>query len=240
MTKLKLDHGGCVAVVTGGNRGLGYEICHELCRQGYRVILTARTMAAAIESVKKIGLKNIFPMKLDVSDQTSINEFSRDLLVNFGRCEILINNAAVYKDVSQDFQEVKVNIYEQTFAVNFYGPLLLNKIFIKLMKDQGFGRVINITSGWGIFNDLEDNAPAYRLSKLCLNGMTKIAASSVANLPQDISVSAVCPGWIRTDMGGDEAPLSANDAAKDVVWVSQLAKIHSNGFCFRGREILKW
>lgn len=240
MAEFMIGVGGPLAVVTGGNRGLGYEICRELGRQGYRVILTARTMSAAVQSVKQLGFKNIFPMELDVSSQTSIEEFTRALLVDFGRCDILINNAAVYKDVAQDFQGVNINIFEQTFAVNFYGPLLLNKIFIKLMMDQGFGRVVNITSGWGVFNDLENNAPAYRLSKLCLNGMTKIAASSVEELPQDISVSAVCPGWIRTDMGGDEAPKSPNDAAKDVVWVSQLDKIHSNGICFRGRQVLKW
>jgi NAD(P)-dependent dehydrogenase (short-subunit alcohol dehydrogenase family) len=228
-----------VAIVTGGNRGIGHEICKELSKAGCNVVLTSRNEEEGRRAVAKLHqYDNVAYRRLDVTDSKDIASLRDWILKTYGRVDILINNAGVYLDEGVSVFDVDENIMQDTFAVNFYGPFHMCRAFVPIMRQNGYGRIVNISSGYGAMSEMGGYVAAYRISKAALNALTLIMANELRD--GNIKVNAVCPGWVRTDMGGGMAPISPEAAAKDIVHFALVdAKGPTGGF-FRHKKPIQW
>lgn len=229
-----------VAVVTGGNRGIGREICRQLARLGTRVILTARNHESGERVASELqteGLVVLFRL-LDVTDQAAAGRLFKELDDEFGRLDILVNNAGIYVDRGASVQDIDLSLVRQTMETNFYGPLRLCQMSVPLMKRQGYGRIVNISSQMGSLNDMGSGSLAYRVSKVALNAQTRILADEVRG--SNILVNAVDPGWVSTDMGGAHAPRSVAEGADTAVWLATLPDGGPSGGFFRDRQPRPW
>lgn len=232
-----------VAVVTGAYRGLGYETCRQLAGLGYRVILTARKEAeghAAAQALQSQGLDVNFHF-LDVTNEASVRQLAAFILDIYGRLDVLVNNAGIFPDPApwignSTVFDADLETIRTGFETNTLGPLQLCQILIPLMEDQGC--VVNVSSGMGQLSEMNGCCPSYRLSKTALNAVTRIFADELQDT--GIKINSVCPGWVRTDMGGKEAPLSIDDGARGIVWAATLPEDGSSGGFFRNGEPIAW
>ncbi|MCF7985218.1 MAG: SDR family oxidoreductase [Thiohalocapsa sp.] len=232
-----------VAVVTGAYRGLGLETCKQLAEQGYRVVLTARREAegkAAAARLSGAGLDVRFH-PLDVGDETSVQALVDLLKTELGGLDVLVNNAGIFPDPGPGAPESSVfeadlDSIRRAFEINTLAALRLCQRLIPLM--DGSGRVVNVSSGMGQLGDMNGCCPAYRLSKTALNAVTRIFADELQGT--GIKVNSVCPGWVRTDMGGANATLSIEDGAKGIVWAATLPENGPSGGFFRHGEPIPW
>ncbi len=228
-----------IAIVTGANRGIGREVCRQMAQKGYQVVLTSRDEAkgqAAAAVLRQTGV-NIVYHPLDVSNQASVQQL-RSFVVNaLGRVDALINNAAVYLDEGRDVLDVEMDIFRTTMETNTYGPLMLCQAIVPLMVKQGYGRVVNVSSGSGQLSSMAGDTPAYCLSKLALNGLTMMVAHTVQG--ENVLVNAVCPGWVRTDMSPNGVR-SVEEGADTIVWLATLPDGGPNGGFFRDRKPIPW
>lgn len=229
-----------VAVVTGGNRGIGFEICKELSKVGCRVVLTSRDEEHGKQAAAKLGAnkKNIVYHKLDVTDSKDIESLRDWLLKMYGRVDILINNAGVYLDEGVSVFDVDEKIMQDTLAVNFYGAFRMCRAFVPIMRQNGYGRIVNVSSGYGAISEMSGYVSAYRISKIALNALTLIMADELKD--ENIKINAVCPGWVHTDMGGDMAPISPGRAAKDIVHFALIDAKGPTGSFFRNKRPIQW
>ena len=231
-----------VAVVTGANRGIGLEICRQLGRRGgIRVFLTARNETkgrAAAEKLRDEGLEIEF-YPLDVTIEQDINTFAGWLEGTCKRCDILVNNAGIVADPrGSRFLDSRPAVYRQTLDTNFFGPLLLSQALVPLMKKNRYGRIVNVSSGQGQLSDMGAGTPAYRVSKTALNALTRVLAAESKG--SGILVNSMCPGWVRTDMGGPGAPRTVEQGADTAVWLATLPDDGPNGGFFRDRKPIAW
>jgi NAD(P)-dependent dehydrogenase (short-subunit alcohol dehydrogenase family) len=228
-----------VAIVTGGNRGIGHEICKELSKAGCNVVLTSRNEEEGRRAVAKLHqYDNVAYRRLDVTDSKDIASLRDWILKTYGRVDILINNAGVYLDEGVSVFDVDENLMQDTIAVNFYGAFHMCRAFVPIMRQNGYGRIVNVSSGYGAMSEMGGYVAAYRISKAALNALTLIMANELRN--GNIKVNAVCPGWVRTDMGGGMAPISPEAAAKDIVHFALVdAKGPTGGF-FRHKKPIQW
>src|SRR5215813_12816548 len=192
-----------IAVVTGGNKGIGFEICRQLAQAGVNVVLTARDESRGLRAVETLQAErlNVVFHPLDVTDDDAVRAL-RDYMVGaHGRCDILVNNAGIsLRGSGRSVLNTALNNFEMTLDTNFYGPLRLCQALVPLMQRRRYGRVVNLSSGMGQLADMEDGWAAYRVSKTALNALTRMVASATAG--EGVLVNSVCPGWVRTDMGG--------------------------------------
>ena len=230
-----------VAVVTGGNRGLGLETCRQLARVGAEVVLASRdpqkgeTAAAALHGE---GLE-VTPHALDVTDPASIERLARFIERQFGRLDILVNNAGVFEDSGAEGASALRSdpaIVRRTFETNTLGPLMVSQALIPLM--QGNGRVVNVSSGMGQLAEMNGGYPGYRLSKAALNALTRILADELKGT--GIKVNSVCPGWVKTDMGGPDAPRTPEQGVETIVWLATLSDDGPTGGFFRDKQPIPW
>jgi len=229
-----------IAVVTGANRGIGFEACRQLARRGIHVILTSRDETkgrAAAQTLQTEGL-DVGCHHLEVSDRASIHRLRDFVERDYGRLDILVNNAGVYLDDRHRLLDVDYDLLRLTIDVNAYGPLLLTQAFVPLMKKHGYGRIVNVSSGIGELSSLGSSWPAYRLSKIMLNLQTRIIAGELRGT--NVLINAMCPGWVRTDMGGPGAPRSAEEGADTIVWLATLPDGGPQGGYFRDRKPIDW
>jgi NAD(P)-dependent dehydrogenase (short-subunit alcohol dehydrogenase family) len=227
------------AVVTGGNRGIGLEVARQLGQRGLRVILTARDLAKgeAAAAVLRSEDLAVTAVSLDVADGDSI----RTLAAELGPVDVLVNNAGVLLDMADagdSLFDAKLETFEQTFRVNVWGPLQLSQALVPAMKARGWGRVVNVSSGMGQLHDMGSGSPAYRLSKTALNALTRILADELHD--SGVLVNAVCPGWVRTDMGGSSAPRTPEQGADTIAWLATLPDDGPTGGFFRDRRPIPW
>ncbi len=228
-----------IALVTGGNRGIGYEICKELAHVGCHVILTSRNEEDGRRAVAKLdsGDKIVF-RKLDITDIEEI-EALRDWIVDtYGRLDILINNAGVYLDEGVSVFDVGEKTMRDSLEVNFYGAFHLCRAFVPVMRKNGYGRIVNVSSGYGAMSEMGGQVAAYRISKAALNALSLIIAHELRD--NNIKVNAVCPSWVNTEMGGSMAPVSPETAAKDIVYFAMLEEGGPSGGFFRFRKPIPW
>ena len=237
-----------VALVTGGNRGIGYAISRSLAHRGITVILGVRDPskgAAACSGLQREGLDVNFEL-LDVTDEESIQTAVKHIEAQFGRLDILVNNAGIMIDGNENALNVSRNTLEKTFQTNVVGPLRLCQHCIALMKTGGYGRIVNMSSTLGSLCEMADpdsahsgvGTPAYRLSKAALNAVTTMIAQEVHD--DNILVNSACPGWVRTDMGGDQAPLTPEQGADTPVWLATLPDGGPTGAFYRERKSIPW
>ncbi|MDR7418342.1 MAG: SDR family oxidoreductase [Armatimonadota bacterium] len=229
-----------VAIVTGGNRGLGLETCRQLARRGYRVVLTSRDLArgaAAAEALRRTD-GDVTACRLDVTKPKEIERLREFVLETYGRAHVLVNNAAVYLDEGRSVLETTPEELQVTLDTNLRGPLLLCQGFAPGMRRQRYGRIVNVSSGSGQLSTMTDDAPAYAMSKAALNALTRLVADALAG--SNVLVNSVCPGWVRTDMGGRHAPRSVEQGVETIVWLATLPDGGPTGGFFRDRKPIAW
>ena len=230
-----------IALVTGGNRGIGFEICRQLATRGLAVILGARDAGegkAAAKTLRDEGLPVEFH-RLDVTSCRSIRACVAALAERRGRIDVLVNNAGVLLDPrGTRFLDSKLDTYRDTLEANLYGPLQLAQAVIPLMKGKRYGRIVNMSSGLGQLSEMGTGTPAYRLSKTSLNALTRILAAEFHG--NNILVNSVCPGWVRTRMGGEGASRTPAQGADTAVWLATLPDDGPTGGFFRDRQPIPW
>jgi NAD(P)-dependent dehydrogenase (short-subunit alcohol dehydrogenase family) len=230
-----------IAVVTGGNKGIGLEICRQLARRGVNIVLTARDAERGGEAVRKLqgqGLNVIFH-PLDVTEPGQVAALAEAMEREHGRCDILMNNAGVLLDQrGSRVLDAQVETFRETFETNVYGPLRLCQALVPLMRRHRYGRIVNLSSGLGQLEDMGDGTPAYRASKTALNALTRML--SEATRRDNILVNAVCPGWVRTDMGGSSATRGVEKGAETAVWLATLPDGGPSGGFFRDKRRISW
>ncbi|MCG7211570.1 SDR family NAD(P)-dependent oxidoreductase [Paenibacillus mucilaginosus] len=236
-----------IALVTGGNRGIGMEIARQLSLKGLHVLIGCRDGEKGRLAVEQLnrqeGVKVDWDV-VDVSCRGSIDDMMKRIVSKYGRLDVLVNNAGVILDRGVSILEVKETVMRETFETNYFGVLNLIQAVVPLMKKQNYGRIVNLSSGVGAFQvhqgllGLKGKSAAYRISKTMLNALTCLAAHEVGDA--DIKVNAACPGSVRTDMGGKDAPLSVAEGADTAVWLATLEENGPNGGFFRNRLKAEW
>ena len=229
-----------IALVTGGNKGIGLEICRQLARKGIGVILTSRDGnrgKKAAQTLQREGLETA-TLQLDVTDPESAGRCAADVEKEFGRLDILINNAGVRFDRDLSIMDLKLDVFRKTVETNIYGPFLVCRAFLPLMKKSGGGRIVNLSSGMGALAKMENNSPGYRISKAGLNALTRIFADELKDA--GILVNTVHPGWVKTDMGTQAATKTVEEGADTPVWAALLPDGGPSGEFFFERKTHPW
>ncbi|MBL8394883.1 MAG: SDR family NAD(P)-dependent oxidoreductase [Candidatus Accumulibacter sp.] len=236
-----------VAVVSGAARGIGLAVARDLAAAGCVVLMVGRhaeSIAAAAAQLQASG-HDVLPHAADVTDASAVAALAARLRREFGRTDILINNAGVFLE-PRDFAApqgasvftVAPEVVAATIDCNALAPLRLQQACVPLMRENGWGRIVNVSSGMGQLSDMGGFWPGYRMSKAALNALTCLTAKELAGTP--IKVNAVCPGWCRTAMGGEEATRSADEGARGIVWAALLPDDGPSGGFFRDGQPIDW
>ncbi|MFJ6675489.1 SDR family oxidoreductase [Actinosynnema sp. NPDC091369] len=221
-----------VAVVTGGNRGIGLEVCRQLASLGHVVVLTARDAAKARSAAERLGVEH---HRLDVTDDASVAELAGHLTGRHGRVDVLVNNAAIHYDTWQRASSADLGVVREAMETNFYGPWRVVLGLLPLLRAARSPRVVNVSSEAGSLASMGGGTPAYGTSKAALNALTLMLA---AELPA-MKVNAVCPGWVATDMGGPGGR-PVRQGAASVVWAATLPEDGPTGGFFRDGARVPW
>src|SRR5438105_7083397 len=239
-----------IALVTGANKGIGFEVARQLARKGFHVVLGARNPDAGEAAVQKLnreaeeenssentGLGAITFLKIDVSKLDSIRRAAEEFSRKSDRLDALVNNAGILLDDDKHILTITAEIFETTLRTNMVGALLVSQEFVPFLRKSDAPRIVNVSSGGGQLTDGADGwAPAYCISKTALNGVT---AQLAAALPK-FAVNSVCPGWVRTDMGGSNATRSVAEGASGIVWLAADASQKETAKFWRDRKVIPW
>ncbi len=227
------------ALVTGGSRGIGYAIAQGLLGRGYEVIVTARSLAAATQAAATLqSLGSVIPLELEVGSDASIHQAIDALRQHTDSLDVLINNAGVYPDEGVNILTISRELLASTLNINTLSAVVMTQACLPLLKRSADARVINMASGYGQLAGLSADVPSYCLSKLALNGVTLMLAQALQS--QQIVVNSMCPGWVRTDMGGEGAPRSPEEGADTAIWLADEAPRSASGKFFRDRQEIDW
>ena len=229
-----------IALISGANRGIGLETCKELAQLGMKVILTSRDPIqgqAALSEITEMDSKIVYH-QLDITDQDSIDKLQTYVKKEFGRLDVLVNNAGIYLDQGISVFDLSAKELQKTLDVNLFGAFRLSQAFIPMMRSQKYGRVINVSSGMGSLEEMGGMNAAYKVSKTALNALTRVFAGELLNT--NIKVNAMCPGWVRTRMGGPAAPRSLEQGVDTIIWLATLPEDGPSGGYFRDREPIPW
>lgn len=230
-------------LVTGANKGIGYEICRQLARRGARVFLGARDAVRGQDAVKRLKAENpsadLELLLLDVSSTESIDGTVAALGAKTSSLDVLINNAGILDDRDGSILETDLGLLRRTVETNAFGPLYLTqKLVPMLAAAANGGRIINVSSGLGQLHEMTDEYPAYSISKTALNAITLHLADALKS--RNIAVNTISPGWVRTEMGGAGANLSVEEGADTPVWLATEAPASLTGQFLRAREPIPW
>src|SRR6266508_2015063 len=228
-----------ITLVTGANKGIGREVARQLAAKGFHVFIGARNRSAgrkaADEIAKKSG-KATF-LEIDVSDNNSVAAAAREVAKASDHLDVLVNYAGIIVDGDDAILEISDELLRKTLETNTLGALRVIRAFVPLLARSKAPRVINISSGGGQLTGGADGwAPAYCISKTALNGVTSQLAAA---LPK-FAINSVCPGWVRTDMGGRSATRSVEEGADTIVWLASEAAQDRTGKFFRDRKEMRW
>jgi NAD(P)-dependent dehydrogenase (short-subunit alcohol dehydrogenase family) len=227
------------ALVTGANKGIGYEVARQLAGKGFQVFVGARNRDAGQKAVAKIakeGGKAIF-LEIDVADNPSVTVAAREFAKAADHLDVLVNNAGIIVDGDNAILEISDELLRKTLETNTLGALRVARAFVPLLRKSKAPRVINVSSGGGQLTGGADGwSPAYCISKTALNSVTLQLATA---LPK-FAVNSVCPGWVRTDMGGQDASRSVEEGADTIVWLAADASQKITGKFLRDRKEIPW
>jgi NAD(P)-dependent dehydrogenase (short-subunit alcohol dehydrogenase family) len=229
-----------VALVTGSSRGVGLEMCRQLGAAGYAVVLTARDPEKGGRALRLLlgeGLAAHF-QALDVTDPAAVRRTAAWVESDLGRLDALINNAAVSLAHHEPMATADPALLRQSLDTNLVGVLACCQAFLPLMLRQGYGRIVNVSSGRGSFSKLAAGGGCYRISKTALNALTVVLADELKDT--NILVNAMTTGWVRTRMGGIRAPRSVAEGADTAVWLAMLPDGGPRGQFFRDRQVFPW
>ena len=229
-----------VAVVTGGNRGIGLEVCRQLAAEGVRVVLTGRDETAAAQAADELRAKklDVSSAVLDVTSESTIRSCAQHVIGEFGRVDILVNNAAVLLGESRALLQIPIEDFRETFEANVFGAIAVARAFVPGMVERRSGSVVNVSSQAGQLSSMGTYAPAYSISKAALNAFTVQLAAATRGT--GVIVNCVCPGWVRTRMGGRNAPRSVEKGADTIVWLALQPSNGPTGKFFSGRREIDW
>jgi len=223
-----------VSLVTGGNRGIGREVCRQLAGRGHIVVLTARSADAAAAAARAAGA---VPLRLDVTDSASVTAAASWVADRYGKLDVLVNNAAIAYDTGQRAATADLAVVREAAETNLYGPWLMVEEFLPLLRRGDHPRIVNVSSEGASLASMGGGTPAYTASKVALNALTRMLAAELRG--DRILVNAVCPGWVDTDMGGPGGRPVA-DGAASVVWAAVLPDSGPTGGFFRDGQPLRW
>jgi NAD(P)-dependent dehydrogenase (short-subunit alcohol dehydrogenase family) len=227
-----------IVLITGANRGIGFETARQLATRGFYVVIGARSEQHGDKALRELeGVGKVSLLVVDVSDSKSI-AMAASKFSSFGRLDVLVNNAGIYPDEGVSVLTISREQLANTFQTNTFGPLEMTQAFLPYLKKSSAARVINVSSGYGQLDGLSANVPSYCLSKLALNGVTIMLAAALKE--HQIAVNSMCPGWVRTDMGGSGAPRSVQEGADTAVWLATEADQNLTGKFFRDRKEIGW
>jgi NAD(P)-dependent dehydrogenase (short-subunit alcohol dehydrogenase family) len=227
-----------VALVSGGNRGIGREVARQLAEQDYLVVIGSRDLPKGEQAAGELG-ENVVARQLDVTDEESIERCIASIDEDFGRLDVLVNNAGIEGGGwSTDAADVDLDDVRDLLETNLFGAWRLTQVALPLMRRNDYGRIVNLSSGMGQLSDMGGHAPAYRVSKTGLNALTRMLTAELGN--ENILVNSCCPGWVRTDMGGRGARRSVEQGAETPVWLATLHDDGPRGGFFRDREPIPW
>jgi len=228
-----------IALVTGANKGIGREVARQLAAKGFHVFIGARNRSAgrkAADEIAKKGGEATF-LEIDVSDNNSVAAAAREFAKASDHLDVLVNNAGIIVDGDDAILEINDELLRKTLETNALGALRVMRACVPLLAKSKTPRVINVSSGGGQLTGGADGwSPAYCISKTALNGVTSQLAAA---LPK-FAVNSVCPGWVRTDMGGQSATRSVEEGADTVVWLASEAPQDLTGKFLRDRKEIPW
>lgn len=226
------------ALVTGGNKGIGFAICKGLLAAGFEVIFTARSHFKGKEAVQLHPGSQVRFVELDATDDDSIRHAVEKLSQEIDHLDVLVNNAGIYPDEGVNILTVSRDLLNLTTNTNAFGPIRVTQAFLPLLEKAPTARVINVSSGYGQLDGLSADVPSYCLSKLTLNGATIMLADALQS--KGIAVYAMCPGWVRTNMGGSSASRSPEQGADTAIWLATEASPNLSGKFFRDRQEISY
>jgi NAD(P)-dependent dehydrogenase (short-subunit alcohol dehydrogenase family) len=232
-----MTENGRVALVSGGNRGIGLEICRQLAERGLTVILGSRDEESGRAAAEGLS-GGVVVHQLDVADGKSVSRLASFVEDELGRLDVLVNNAGISNDEGQRGMDADLSRVREALEANLLGAWRLCEVAIPLMQRNGYGRIVNMSTGLATLEDMGGGSPAYRVSKTALNALTRILASELRG--SGILVNSVCPGWVQTDMGGSRAPRPVEAGADTPVWAATLPNNGPTGGFFRDRRPIPW
>jgi NAD(P)-dependent dehydrogenase (short-subunit alcohol dehydrogenase family) len=227
------------ALVTGGNRGIGIEVCRQLAARGFVVLLTARDAAKARSAAERLAeVGTVEPLAMDVADGPSIQRAAAEVASRHGYLHVLVNNAGINYDTWETVENADINgTVMETITTNLLGAWRVCQAFLPLLRKTRAGRIVNVSSESGSLAEMGAGPPAYQVTKAALNALTRTLAGELREA--GILVNAVCPGWVATDMGGSGGRPVAQGAAS-VVWAATLPDNGPTGGFFRDGKPLPW
>lgn len=231
-----------VAFITGAYRGLGLESARQLAAQGYRVILGMRDPAkgeSALAELRASGADASI-VTIDVTDDASVQAAAETITRDFGRLDVLINNAGVFLEMASNASALDgdLDVIMNTINLNALGALRTARAFHPLLKASETARIVNVSSEMGSLAGMQGMYPGYRLSKAAMNGVTRMLATELRR--DKIKVNSVCPGWVKTEMGGQSAPRELPEGGASIVWAATLGDDGPTGGFFRDGQPIAW
>lgn len=225
-------------LITGANRGIGFEIARQLAARGFHIVIGVRSEQQGQKAQRELEQAGrVSVLVLDVSNSKSI-AIAASKFAPIGQLDVLVNNAGIYPDDGLSVLTISREQMVSTFQTNTFGALETTQAFLPYLKKASPARVINVSSGYGQIDGLSADVPSYCLSKLALNGITIMLAEALKE--HRVAVNAMCPGWVRTDMGGSAAPRSVGEGADTAVWLATEADQNLTGKFFRHRKEIPW
>jgi NAD(P)-dependent dehydrogenase (short-subunit alcohol dehydrogenase family) len=229
-----------IVLITGANRGIGLDTAKQLAIRGFYVVIGARDEESgrqATDAITSQGGRGIW-LSLDVSSSQSIRTAVSRFASLTDHLDVLINNAGIYPDQGQTILTIPRDLMDRTFQTNAFGALEVTQAFLPYLRKAPSARIINVSSGYGQLDGLSPDVPSYCISKLALNGLTIMLAEVLKK--DQIAVNSMCPGWVRTEMGGPNADRTVEEGADTAVWLAVEAPHELTGKFFRDRQEVPW
>ncbi len=225
------------ALVTGGNRGIGLAVVNLLALKGYKVFLGTRDSKKGAKEAKKLQGEgfDVESICLDIADSKSVKNAEKSIHTRFGALDVLVNNAGILKD--GDIFSTSEKALVDSFNTNTLGPTYCIRAFAPQMIKENYGRIVNVSSSWGSFDMGLEGPFSYAISKAALNAVTLTCSKE---LPKSVKINSICPGWVRTSMGGRHASVLPEEAAEMIVKLATLPKSGPTGKFFQGYERAAW
>lgn len=227
-----------VAIVTGASKGIGQAIAIGLAEKGMHLVLIGRDLQGLEQTASQC--QSAETLALDITDEMAVTHNLEMLISRLGRVDILINNAGVAEDQWVPTQDLDLALLKHTFDINFFAQVNITQQVLPIMKSHNYGRIVNISSELASLNEMQmGNTLAYRASKNALNSLTKVLSLEL-NDYSNIKVNSAAPGWVKTALGGEDAPLTPEQGADTAIWLATLAKDGPTGGFYREREVYPW